>query len=34
MSKDKIGCVIAYTDNHNNYGTSLQAYAMIKKSNN
>lgn len=31
MSKDKIGCVIAYTDNHNNYGTSLQAYAMIKK---
>lgn len=30
MSK-KIGCVICYTKNHNNYGTSLQAYAMLKK---
>lgn len=27
----KIGCVIAYTKNHNNYGTSLQGYAMLKK---
>lgn len=27
----KIGCVICYTPNHNNYGTSLQAYAMLKK---
>lgn len=23
-NKKKIGCVIAYSDNHNNYGTSLQ----------
>lgn len=30
MSK-KIGCVICYTKNHNNYGTSLQAYAMLRK---
>lgn len=29
--KKKIGCVIAYTDGHNNYGTSLQGYAMLKK---
>lgn len=27
----KIGCVIAYTPGHNNYGTSLQGYAMLKK---
>lgn len=27
----KVGCVIAYKKNHNNYGTSLQAYAMLKK---
>lgn len=27
----KVGCVIAYTENHNNYGTSLQGYAMLKK---
>lgn len=27
----KIGCVIAYTLGHNNYGTSLQGYAMLKK---
>ena len=27
----KIGCVIAYKKNHNNYGTSLQGYAMLKK---
>ena len=27
----KIGCVIAYAKGHNNYGTSLQGYAMIKK---
>ncbi len=26
-----VGCVIAYRKNHNNYGTSLQAYAMLKK---
>lgn len=29
--KKKIGCVIAYAKGHNNYGTSLQGYAMIKK---
>lgn len=29
--KKKIGCVIAYTPNHNNYGTSLQGYAMLRK---
>ncbi len=29
--KRKIGCVIAYTPGHNNYGTSLQGYAMLKK---
>lgn len=27
----KIGCVIAYSKGHNNYGTSLQGYAMLKK---
>ena len=27
----RIGCVIAYTRGHNNYGTSLQGYAMLKK---
>lgn len=26
----KIGCVIAYNKNHNNYGTSLQGYATLK----
>ena len=31
MRKSKIGCVIAYTKGHNNYGTSLQGYAMLKK---
>lgn len=31
MKKQKIGCVIAYTEGHNNYGTSLQGYAMLKK---
>lgn len=30
-NKKKIGCVIAYTEGHNNYGTSLQGYAMLKK---
>ena len=30
-NKQKIGCVIAYTEGHNNYGTSLQGYAMLKK---
>ena len=29
-NKKKIGC-IAYTEGHNNYGTSLQGYAMLKK---
>lgn len=29
--KKKIGCVIAYSPGHNNYGTSLQGYAMLKK---
>lgn len=29
--KKKIGCVIAYTPNQNNYGTSLQGYAMLRK---
>lgn len=28
---NKVGCVIAYTEGHNNYGTSLQGYAMLKK---
>ncbi len=27
----RIGCVIAYTSGHNNYGTSLQGYAMLRK---
>jgi len=27
----KIGCVIAYNEGHNNYGTSLQGYAHLKK---
>jgi len=27
----KIGCVIAYRNGHNNYGTALQAYALLKK---
>lgn len=31
MTNKKIGCVIAYTPGHNNYGTSLQGYAMLKK---
>lgn len=31
MTNKKIGCVIAYRKGHNNYGTSLQAYAMLKK---
>lgn len=30
-NKKKIGCVIAYAKGHNNYGTSLQGYAMLKK---
>lgn len=29
--KKKIGCVIAFKSGHNNYGTSLQGYAMLKK---
>ncbi len=29
--KRKIGCVIAYRNGHNNYGTALQAYALLKK---
>lgn len=31
LMNKKIGCVIAYSDNHNNYGTSLQGFATIKK---
>lgn len=27
----KIGCVIAYTPGHTNYGTSLVGYALLKK---
>ena len=27
----KIGCVIAYSKGHNNYGTSLQGYALVRK---
>ncbi|MCK9154882.1 MAG: polysaccharide pyruvyl transferase family protein [Paludibacteraceae bacterium] len=27
----KIGCVIAYSKDHNNYGTSLQGFATLKK---
>ena len=27
----RIGCVIAYSKGHNNYGTSLQGYALVKK---
>jgi len=30
-NKKKIGCVIAYNEGHNNYGTSLQGYATLKK---
>lgn len=30
LSMKKIGCVIAYYKNHNNYGTALQGYATIK----
>jgi hypothetical protein len=29
--KNKIGCVIAYKEGHNNYGTALVGYALIKK---
>ena len=29
--KNKIGYVIAYRKGHNNYGTSLQGYALLKK---
>ena len=31
MKSKKIGCVIAYTKGQNNYGTSLQGYAMLRK---
>ncbi len=31
LNKKKIGCVIAYAPDHNNYGTSLQGYATLKK---
>lgn len=31
IMKKKVGCVIAYRSGHNNYGTSLQGYAMLKK---
>lgn len=30
-TQKKIGCVIAYTKGQNNYGTSLQGYAMLRK---
>lgn len=30
-NKKKLGCVIAYNEGHNNYGTSLQGYAMLRK---
>ena len=33
IKQKKIGCVIAYAKNHNNYGTSLQGYATLKKIN-
>ncbi len=29
--KKKIGCVIAFRKNHNNYGTSLVGHALLKK---
>lgn len=32
LFKKRVGCVIAYTDKHNNYGTSLQGFATVKKS--
>lgn len=31
QNEKKIGCVIAYNPGHNNYGTSLQGYATVKK---
>ena len=31
IQKKKIGCVIAYKEGGNNYGTSLQGYATLKK---
>lgn len=31
MVKKKIGCVIAYTPGHTNYGTSLVGYALLRK---
>lgn len=31
MMTKKIGCVIAFKPDHNNYGTSLQGYAMLRK---
>lgn len=31
VENKKIGCVIAYNEEHNNYGTSLQGYATLKK---
>ena len=31
MENKNMGCVIAYNEGHNNYGTSLQGYAMLKK---
>lgn len=31
MTRKKIGHVIAYRTGHNNYGTSLQGYAMLRK---
>lgn len=31
MRKKKIGCVIAYSKGHTNYGTSLVGYSLLKK---
>lgn len=31
MNKNKIGYVISYENGHNNYGSSLQAYALLRK---
>ena len=31
LFKKRVGCEIAYTDKHNNYGTPLQGFATVKK---
>ena len=30
MATKKIGCVLAYAKDHNNYGTFLQGFAILK----